>query len=191
MRVPGPLQPLPLENKPAVLPFRVWQTEFCADGESLTFWQEEKNSGMVESLNRIRVLVAEDNVINQKIVRIMLQKAGCEVLAVDDGIQAVEAVQAYPFDLVLMDLHMPQLDGLQATKRIRGLDSNVKEVPIIALTASAFTDDRDRCLAAGMNDFITKPIKLDYLLEKCTFWASRQADVADAAATASASVPPA
>ena len=133
---------------------------------------------MVESLKRVRVLVAEDNPINQKIVRIMLQKAGCEVFAVDDGDKAVQAVQSNPFDLVLMDLHMPQLDGLQATKRIRGLDSNVKEVPIIALTASAFTDDRDRCLAAGMNDFITKPIRLDYLLEKCRYWASRATEAA-------------
>jgi CheY-like chemotaxis protein len=131
---------------------------------------------MVESLKWVRVLVAEDNLINQKIVRIMLQKAGCEVVAVDDGHKAVEALQANPFDLVLMDLHMPQLDGLQATRQIRAFESKVKEVPIIALTASAFTDDRDRCLAAGMNDFITKPIKLDYLLEKCSFWARRQAD---------------
>ncbi|MFL6450526.1 MAG: response regulator [Bryobacteraceae bacterium] len=135
---------------------------------------------MVESLDRVRVLVAEDNLINQKIVRIMLQKAGCEVLAVDDGNQAVEAVQTNPIDLVLMDLHMPQLDGLQATRQIRDLQTDVKEVPIIALTASAFTDDRDRCLAAGMNDFITKPIKLNYLLEKCTYWASRRPEAADA-----------
>lgn len=134
---------------------------------------------MVESLNRVRVLVAEDNLINQKIVQIMLQKAGCEVLAVDDGNKAVEAVQTRAVDLVLMDLHMPQLDGLQATKRIRNLDSHVREVPIVALTASAFTDDRDRCLAAGMNDFITKPIKLEYLLEKCAYWASRAAEAGD------------
>ena len=77
----------------------------------------------------------------------MLQKAGCEVLAVDDGKKAVEAVQTNRFDLVLMDLHMPQLDGLQATVQIRGMESKTKEVPIIAITASAFTDDRDRCLA--------------------------------------------
>src|SRR3954467_14151845 len=136
---------------------------------------------MVESLNRVRVLVAEDNLINQKIVRIMLQKAGCEVLAVDDGNKAVEAVQTNPFDLVLMDLHMPLVDGLQATRQIRGLESKVKEVPIIALTASAFTDDRDRCLAAGMNDFITKPIKLDFLLQKCSFWAKSQDAAANSA----------
>ena len=135
---------------------------------------------MVDSLNRVRVLVAEDNAINQKIVRIMLQKAGCVVLAVDDGNQAVEAVQTGQFDLVLMDLHMPQLDGLEATRQIRALESKVREVPIIALTASAFTDDRDRCLSAGMNDFITKPIKLDFLLEKCAFWASRQVAVTNA-----------
>jgi len=134
---------------------------------------------MVHSLNGVRVLVAEDNAINQKIVRIMLQKAGCDVLAVDDGNKAVEAVQTGQFDLVLMDLHMPQLDGLEATRQIRALQSGAKEVPIIALTASAFTDDRDRCLSAGMNDFITKPIKLDYLLEKCAFWASRQSAIAN------------
>jgi CheY-like chemotaxis protein len=146
--------------------------------------RRRENSHMVESLNRVRVLVAEDNLINQKIVRIMLQKAGCEVLAVDDGYQAVQAVQTNPFDLVLMDLHMPQLDGLQATRQIRDLQSKAKEVPIIALTASAFTDDRDRCLAAGMNDFITKPIRLDYLLQKCSFWANRRAEAADVAAEA-------
>jgi CheY-like chemotaxis protein len=129
---------------------------------------------MIHSLSGVRVLVAEDNAINQKIVRIMLQKAGCDVLAVDDGNKAVQAVQTGQFDLVLMDLHMPQLDGLEATRQIRALENKVKEIPIIALTASAFTDDRDRCLSAGMNDFVTKPIKLDYLLEKCAFWASRQ-----------------
>jgi CheY-like chemotaxis protein len=145
---------------------------------------------MVESLNRVRVLVAEDNPINQKIVRIMLQKAGCEVLAVDDGTKAVEAVQTDAFDLVLMDLHMPQLDGLQATRQIRGLESNVKAVPIIALTASAFTDDRDRCLAAGMNDFITKPIKLDYLLEKCSFWANQRNDTAEPSGALPTAAPP-
>lgn len=138
---------------------------------------------MVHSLNRVRVLVAEDNAINQKIVRIMLQKAGCDVLAVDDGNKAVEAVQTGQFDLVLMDLHMPQLDGLEATRQIRALQSKAKEVPIIALTASAFTDDRDRCLSAGMNDFVTKPIKLDYLLEKCALWASRQSASANPVAT--------
>lgn len=129
---------------------------------------------MVHSLNGVRVLVAEDNAINQKIVRIMLQKAGCDVLAVDDGNKAVQAIQTGQFDLVLMDLHMPQLDGLEATRQIRAFETKVKAVPIIALTASAFTDDRDRCLSAGMNDFVTKPIKLDYLLEKCAFWANRQ-----------------
>ncbi len=145
---------------------------------------------MVESLNRVRVLVAEDNPINQKIVRIMLQKAGCEVLAVDDGNMAVEAVQSNPFDLVLMDLHMPQLDGLQATRRIRDLTSRVREVPIIALTASAFSDDRDRCLAAGMNDFITKPIKLDYLIEKCTYWANKGSEAGERPEVPSSPVSP-
>lgn len=134
---------------------------------------------MIHSLSGVRVLVAEDNAINQKIVRIMLQKAGCDVLAVDDGNKAVQAVQTGQFDLILMDLHMPQLDGLEATRQIRALESKVKEIPIIALTASAFTDDRDRCLSAGMNDFVTKPIKLDYLLEKCAFWASRQSGSAN------------
>lgn len=142
----------------------------------------EKFTEMVESLNRVRVLVAEDNAINQKIVLVMLQKAGCEVVAVDNGNKAVEAVRSNPVDLVLMDLHMPQLDGLEATRQIRALESAVKEVPIIALTASAFTEDRDRCLAAGMNDFITKPIRLNYLLEKCTFWAKPQADAGPSSA---------
>lgn len=129
---------------------------------------------MVNSLSGTRILVAEDNPINRKIVQIMLQKAGCEVVAVDNGRQVCNAVEAEYYHLILMDLHMPQMDGLAATGFIRNLPGQVRHIPIVALTASAFTEDRDRCLAAGMNDFITKPIKLDFLIEKCLQWTSNR-----------------
>jgi CheY-like chemotaxis protein len=90
----------------------------------------------------------------------------------NDGLEAVQAVQRAPpghFDLILMDMQMPRLDGIGATKRIRqppGLD----RVPVIALTANAFTDDRARCVAAGMDDFITKPVEVDPLAERLLAW---------------------
>ncbi|MEA2554078.1 MAG: hypothetical protein QOJ65_2254 [Fimbriimonadaceae bacterium] len=114
----------------------------------------------------LRVLVAEDNQINQKVAGKILEKLGCEVVVVSDGSQAVDAVFAKPFDLVLMDVQMPILDGLQATRDIRSREKGTgRHTRIVALTANAMQGDEDRCLAAGMDGYLTKPLRAEKLQE--------------------------
>ncbi len=105
-----------------------------------------------------RVLVVDDNTINQHIARRFCERHGLEVEVVDDGARALERLQATPFDLVLMDCHMPVMDGFEAARRIRALDSPAAKVPIVAVTASAMASELERCRAAGMQDVVTKPI---------------------------------
>jgi signal transduction histidine kinase/CheY-like chemotaxis protein len=107
-----------------------------------------------------RVLLAEDNVVNQKLACRLLEKLGAEVTIADTGQAAIDSLLAGPFDLVLMDCQMPVLDGYAATRRIRSgcAGPAAARIPIIALTAHALNGDRERCLAAGMNDHLTKPI---------------------------------
>jgi len=112
----------------------------------------------------MRVLVAEDNKVNQVVVKQMLEKLGCRVDAVANGLEAVEAVRMAPYHMVFMDVQMPEMDGLAATGAIRGLHMpERRDVWIIALTANAFSEDQRRCIAAGMNDFLAKPIRPDDL----------------------------
>ena len=110
-----------------------------------------------------RVLLAEDNTVNQKIAERMLERLGLTVTTVANGEQAITEVLAHDYDLVLMDVNMPVMDGLTATARIRDLGSDKNSIPIIALTANAMAEDRRRCLAAGMNSFISKPMRIDEL----------------------------
>jgi signal transduction histidine kinase/DNA-binding NarL/FixJ family response regulator/HPt (histidine-containing phosphotransfer) domain-containing protein len=117
------------------------------------------------------VLLVEDNDINQDIATAMLEELGCRIVVAVNGTAAVERVKAERFDVVLMDCHMPELDGFGATAAIRRLDSNLynARLPIIALTANAMAGDRDRCLAAGMDDYLVKPftqLQLRNMLEK-------------------------
>ena len=107
----------------------------------------------------LSVLVAEDNRVNRLVARRMLEKLGVNVTFVEDGDEAVHAVAATTFDLVLMDRHMPNVDGLEATRRIRKLPTVRSGTPIVALTASVMADDRTECIEAGMNAFIPKPIE--------------------------------
>lgn len=106
------------------------------------------------------VLVAEDNVVNQKLATMMLSKLGLSFEIVADGEQAVERTRQRPYSLILMDCQMPRLDGLEATRRIRSDEaaSQGRRVPVIAMTASARPEDRERCLAAGMDDYVCKPL---------------------------------
>ncbi|MEZ4436655.1 MAG: ATP-binding protein [bacterium] len=108
-----------------------------------------------------RVLVVEDNLVNQKITRWMLERHGYACVVVGDGIRALEAEAHQPFDAILMDCQMPEMDGLEATRRLRARGCTL---PIIALTAGALEDERAACRAAGMNDFVPKPIKMPELL---------------------------
>lgn len=112
----------------------------------------------VESLRGRRILLAEDNYLNQIVARTFLGKLGLEVVVANHGGEAVDLVRKQPFDLVLMDLQMPEMDGFEATQKIRAMPQG-KTLPIIAMTAAAMQHDKDACLAAGMNDHIAKPIE--------------------------------
>ncbi len=102
--------------------------------------------------------MAEDNPINQKVALRLLSNLGYNAELAENGEIALQRVQHGKYDAVLMDLHMPVMDGLQATRAIRSLATAVSQIPIIALTANALNDERRKCLEAGMNDFMTKPI---------------------------------
>jgi CheY-like chemotaxis protein len=113
----------------------------------------------------LRILLAEDNFINQKVAENLLEQCGHAVEIAEDGEQAVAMAEREPFDLVLMDVHMPKMDGLAAARAIRRRERGTDEhLPIIALTADAMKGDRERCLAAGMDAYVAKPIHKDELL---------------------------
>ncbi len=116
----------------------------------------------------LKVLVAEDNPIVQLVISRILQKLGCVVSLVANGEQAVARASDEPFDAVLMDVQMPVMDGLEGTRRLRQQAGPGQTVPIIALTANAFADDREACRAAGMNDFLSKPVQEAQLVRALT-----------------------
>lgn len=114
----------------------------------------------------LRILVAEDSLVNQKLAVGLLERRGHTVVIANNGKQAVATLASQDFDVVLMDVQMPEMDGLDATAAIRAREKQTgRHVPIIALTAHAMRGDRERFLAAGMDDFVAKPIRLQQLLE--------------------------
>ena len=123
----------------------------------------------------LRILVADDNPLNCRLAVLMLEKAGHAIDVVEDGAAAIEAVRAGQYDLVLMDVQMPGVDGLEATRRIRRLPIAKAGVPVIAITANAMAGDDRRCLAAGMNDYVTKPIDRARLLSTVARWGTVRA----------------
>src|SRR5690606_7593844 len=134
----------------------------------------------------LRVLLAEDNTVNQLVMTRLLSKRGHEVTVVGNGREAVSAVRERTFDLVFMDVQMPELDGLEATQQIRAMESaeGLARVRIVALTAHAMKSDRDQCIAAGMDDYLSKPIvpaELDRVLAQSAS-ATRSAEVSDRSA---------
>ncbi len=131
---------------------------------------------VVKAISR-RILVVDDNNVNQIVLQALLKKDGHEVVLVSDGAQAVEAVQAGDFDLVLMDMQMPVMNGVDATRAIRLLGNSVRDIPIVALTANAMTEDVNRCYEAGMNDHLAKPIDRELLRHALEVWGGKRAAV--------------
>ena len=119
---------------------------------------------------RPRVLVAENNPVSQKVAVQMLEKLGCRVDVVSGGAEAVQAIQNTPYHLVLMECQLPGMDGIDAARRVRGTAGHKVSPPILALTGDAGEQERDACLAAGMNDFVSKPLRLGTLREKLAQW---------------------
>ncbi|MFL6448908.1 MAG: response regulator [Bryobacteraceae bacterium] len=125
-----------------------------------------------------RILMAEDNPINQRVGTLILQRAGFVIDVVSDGNEAVAAHTANPYDLILMDCQMPLMDGFEASRQIRTLKS--KQPVIIAVTANALAGERERCLRAGMDDYLSKPFQAEQLVAVVKKWTS-QTDSASAA----------
>jgi CheY-like chemotaxis protein/HPt (histidine-containing phosphotransfer) domain-containing protein len=120
----------------------------------------------------VHILLAEDNAINQKLAVNLLQKSGYSVDVVDNGKMAVEAMLNQDYTLVLMDVQMPELDGFEATREFRIKDTSGKKTPIIAMTAHAMKGDRERCLAAGMDDYLSKPLEPREFYQTINKWIS-------------------
>jgi CheY-like chemotaxis protein len=113
----------------------------------------------------LRILLAEDNVVNQKLAMRLLQQMGYRADLASNGIEAIECVQRQTYDVVLMDVQMPEMDGLEAARRIVARGKPNDRPRIVAMTANAMQGDREECLAAGMDDYLTKPIRVERLVE--------------------------
>ncbi len=117
----------------------------------------------VDGPARARILVAEDNAVNQKVIAMQLAKLGYKSDLVSNGVEVLAALDRSTYDLILMDCQMPEMDGFEATRCIRRRASGDRDIAIVAVTANAMTGDRDRCLEAGMNDYVTKPVRVEDL----------------------------
>jgi CheY-like chemotaxis protein len=123
------------------------------------------------ALPRIKVLVVEDNIVNQRVAVRMLEKHGCRVDVVANGQEAVDTTAGIAYDCIFMDCQMPEMDGFEATARIRQREMQTgQHVPIIAMTANAMLGDREQCLEAGMDDYVSKPVKSAELMAILQRW---------------------
>lgn len=130
----------------------------------------KKNNGHEPVKKQRLILLAEDHPLNQKVALLLLERMGFDAHVVNNGAHAVDAAGRNKYDAILMDCHMPEMDGFDATREIRKQEKPGTHVPIIAVTALAMAGDRERCLAAGMDDYITKPIDRDLLHQKLVYW---------------------
>ena len=162
-----------------------WQgSTFTLEIEAPAAPQIETDAGVPLESRRMRVLIVDDHPANRDLLRIMLQAADCETSDACDGQEAVNAVAAGGFDLVLMDVRMPVMDGLAATRAIRGMSKPASETPILAVTAEAMPEDAARCLAAGMDGHLAKPVtqaKLYAAVDTALIAAAARMDAAQAA----------
>jgi CheY-like chemotaxis protein len=137
----------------------------------------------------LRVLVAEDNAVNQKVAVRMLERLGLRPDVAGNGLEALDLCASIPYDLIFMDCQMPEMDGYMATKIIRSRETSGRRTPIIAMTAEAMHGTRERCLAAGMDDYIAKPVRLDALRTAIEDWVPFARGVRPAASKTHESVP--
>ena len=121
----------------------------------------------------LHVLIAEDNPVNQMVAEKILHKLGCTCCVVSNGQEAIERLSEDPYDLILMDCMMPELDGLEATRRIRAANNVMAKIPIIAFTANAMSSDEEACFEAGMNDFLPKPVTLAEMKLALAKWSAQ------------------
>ncbi len=142
--------------------------------------QEQEASKQEQEAPNFHLLVAEDNPSNRMIAHLILERAGFRVSEAANGREAVQAARETRFDAVLMDCRMPEMDGYAAAREIRLLPGPSGQIPIIALTASAFKQDREQAEAAGMDDFISKPFRSEELIAKCLGWAKANAGLSEA-----------
>ncbi|MEM9263170.1 MAG: response regulator [Pseudomonadota bacterium] len=127
-------------------------------------------SASKDAADAVNILLAEDNKINAVLATTLIRKAGFAVDVAENGSMAIEMAAQKGYDLIFMDMHMPEMDGLEATRRIRASHSVSAETPIVALTANALPRDRRRCLDAGMDDFLAKPFEPDDLTHMVRKW---------------------
>jgi two-component system, sensor histidine kinase and response regulator len=127
------------------------------------------------------VLLVEDNSVNQLVAIGQLQRLGHECVVAASGAEALDAVSREKFDIVLMDIQMPDMDGYEATRRIRQMRAAVAKIPIIAITAHALAGEREKCIAAGMNDYLAKPVSLEQIGAVVRLWASKESSEEKAA----------
>ena len=180
---------LPLENEESVLGTN-WRDAVIAKAVGNALPQSENTEAEVENAPEqdmpsqtnsdgpLRILLAEDNAINALLTRTLLEADGCHVDVVEDGALAVEAMKNQSYDMIFMDMRMPNMDGLESTRKIRALPNVPKSLPIVALTANAFDDDRNACFDSGMNDFMTKPVSAEELQDMVKQWARKDQEVA-------------
>lgn len=126
-------------------------------------------SGDPQTLN-LHILLAEDNPVNQMVACKLLEKSGCSVVVVDNGLKALDAVAQESFDLILMDCMMPEMDGYEAASQIRASGQKYADIPIIAFTANDSSSDQQACKQAGMNDIIHKPVSVQSIQKLLTHW---------------------
>jgi CheY-like chemotaxis protein len=157
-------------------------------GKGSLFWVElpfeavppeawPKESPEVENLQNVRplarhcrVLLVEDHPVNQITAREMLKRLGCQVDVVGNGEEAVQSFEQLPYDLIFMDCNMPVMDGFEASRLIRLTERPDRHVPIVAMTAAALAEDRDKCMMAGMDDYLAKPVRLSDLQSMLSRW---------------------
>ena len=128
------------------------------------------NADAKSERTQCRILLADDNPVNLKLIQSALEDYPITFDTVGDGREAIAAARSLPYDMILMDVQMVTMDGMEATRRIRKLGGAMAEIPIIAITASAMAGDREKCLESGMNDYLSKPVAMDLLLDKIRHW---------------------